>query len=340
VSAPDGPIAPMAVKIIAETCGVYEAAVRAAVADEVRRLTGGSESRPPEDLQASEWTAFVTPQPEGDDRDRFVTKHVDLSSASGDGPVSAAVNLLMHQLGDVVMAVRLREVRALTGFSRLEPAGPIVKPDLGRGLDWLPAIEVFGEGIFLSLKEDAVSAWESGGPNSRAGLLSRRRNASHAAFWLPEVSARFTLLHTLAHLLIRQFAFDSGYSSASLRERIYARAAASGAPEAGLLIYTAAGDAEGTLGGLVRLAEPLRLAPALLALLQRALWCANDPICRDSQGQGLDALNLAACHACVLISETSCVYRNALLDRLMVAGDPSTSFFDAPLRLALEASAG
>jgi hypothetical protein len=340
VSAPDGPIAPLAVKIIAETCGVYEADVRAAVADEVRRLTGGSEALVPEDLQASEWAAFVTPQPEGDDRDRFVTRHVDLSSSGHDGPGSAAVNLLLDQLGQVVMATRLREVRAMTGFSRLEPSGRIVKPDLGRGLDWLPGIEVFGEGIFLSLREDRVTAWETREAKTRAELLSSRRGASHAAFWLPEVSARFTLLHTIAHLLIRQFAFDSGYSSASLRERIYARTAASGSAEAGLLIYTAAGDAEGTLGGLVRLAEPPRLAPALLAMLQRALWCANDPICRDSRGQGLDALNLAACHACVLISETSCVYRNALLDRLMVVGDPATSFFEAPLRLALEASAG
>jgi hypothetical protein len=340
MSAPDGPVAPIAVKVIAEECGVYEADVRTAVTAEVRRQAGEAHIISPEDLQAAEWAAFVTPQPEGDDRDRFVTKHVDLSAIENGRRASPALNLLVDQLDSVVMAVRLREVRALTGFSRLEPGAPVVKPDLGHGADWLPAIEVFGEGIFLSLNEDAVVAWEESPAPSRANVLGQRRDTSQMAFWLPNVSARFVLLHTLAHLLIRQLGFDSGYASASLRERIYARTPSSGAPEAGILIYTAAGDAEGTLGGLARQAEPRRLAPSLLALLQRALWCANDPICRDSQGQGMDSLNLAACHACVLISETSCVYRNVLLDRMLVVGDQELSFFDAPLRLALEATAG
>lgn len=337
LSAPDGPFAGPMIKAIAEECRVYEADVRAAVAQDLRRQSGDGGTLPPEDLQSAEWTAFVTPQPEVDDRDRFVTKHVSLTADGGQEGM-AAVRVLLAQLDKVVMAVRLREVRALTGFSRLEPGGPVVKPDLGRGLDWLPAIEVFGEGIFLSLSDDAVEAWEAGPARGRATLLGQRRDASHLSFWLPEVHPRFLLLHTLSHLLIRQLAFDSGYSSASLRERIYSRTTTGGASQAGLLIYTAAGDAEGTLGGLVRQAEPRRLAPSLLSLLQRALWCGNDPICRESHGQGIDSLNLAACHACVLISETSCVYRNVLLDRLMVVGEPGgLSFLDAPLRLALEA---
>jgi hypothetical protein len=337
MSAPDGPLAPPLIKAIAEECGVYESDVRAAVATEVRRQTGEGDVLPPDDLQAAEWLAFITPQPEGDDRDRFVTKHVDLGADGYQAP--PAVESLIAQLDKVVMAVRLREVRALKGFSRLEPGAPIVLPDLGRGLNWLPAIEVFGEGIFLSLSEELVTTWEGGPAQSRLERLGLRRDVSRMAFWLPEVSPRFVLLHTLAHLLIRQLAFESGYSSASLRERIYSRSSTTSGPEAGVLIYTAAGDAEGTLGGLVRQAEPRRLAPSLLALLQRALWCGNDPICRDSGGQGIDSLNLAACHACVLISETSCVYRNALLDRMLVVGEPKVSFFDAPLRLALEASA-
>ena len=339
MTAPDGPLAAQMIHVIAEECGVYETDVRAAVLTEVRRQTGEPGTEPPEDLQAAEWVAFRTPQPAGDDRDRFVTRHVSLPAEENQDQAATAVQILLRQLDKVVMAVRLREVRALTGFSRLEPGAPVVTPDLGRGLDWLPAIEVFGEGIFLSLKEDAIATWEMGPARARAQLLAERRDASHMSFWLPEVAPRFLLLHTMAHLLIRQLAFDSGYSSASLRERIYSRLPSSGAPEAGILIYTAAGDAEGTLGGLVRQAEPRRLAPSLLALLQRALWCGNDPICRDSNGQGIDSLNLAACHACVLISETSCVYRNALLDRLLVVGEPGgLSFFDAPLRLALEAS--
>jgi len=105
-----------------------------------------------------------------------------------------------------------------------------------------------------------------------------------------------------------------------------------------VLIYTAAGDAEGTLGGLARLGEPERLAPSLLAMLQRGLWCSNDPICRDSPGQGVGALNRGACHACALISETSCVHSNVLLDRSLLVGDPQpgVSFFETEVRMALD----
>ena len=107
--------------------------------------------------------------------------------------------------------------------------------------------------------------------------------------------------------------------------------------ETGVLIYTAAGDQEGTLGGLVRQGEPDRLAGSLLALLERATWCGTDPICRESSGQGLHGLNLAACHACTLVAETSCVHSNALLDRTLVAGSPTegVSFFAEPLQHAL-----
>jgi hypothetical protein len=127
-------------------------------------------------------------------------------------------------------------------------------------------------------------------------------------------------LHTLAHLLIRRLAFECGYASASLKERIYVAEAEAPVPQAGILIYTSAGDVEGTLGGLVRQGEPPRLANTILSALQDGAWCSSDPICRASRGQGFDSLNLAACHACSLISETSCDHANALLDRVLVLG--------------------
>ncbi|MFD0740775.1 Zn-binding domain-containing protein [Phytohabitans flavus] len=130
------------------------------------------------------------------------------------------------------------------------------------------------------------------------------------------------LLHTLAHLLIRRLAFSCGYSAASLRERVYS--AVGPDPEAGFLIYTAAGDAEGTLGGLVRQGEPPRLAQTLLSALEEASWCSADPVCRESRGQGLGSLNLAGCHGCCLVAETSCERSNVLLDRVLVVGDDTT----------------
>ena len=101
---------------------------------------------------------------------------------------------------------------------------------------------------------------------------------------------------------------------------------------AGILIYTSAGDAEGTLGGLVREAQLDRMLPTLVKALQTAEWCSSDPLCRESGGQGIGGLNLAACHACALVPETSCVLSNRLLDRTLLLGSPAaptTGFFSS-----------
>jgi hypothetical protein len=93
---------------------------------------------------------------------------------------------------------------------------------------------------------------------------------------------------------------------------------------AGLLIYTAAGDSEGTLGGLVRLARPEMFEPLLKKALGRMAWCSADPICAEEHGGGKGArgLNLAACHACIMLPETSCETINNGLDRAMLVGTP------------------
>lgn len=344
LSAPTGPVVPGLISGIAQTLGLDEAQVQAVVRGEIEgTVPAAPDEDESDDLLVGEFLAFVTPQDETDTRNTFVTRQVTLSGASMEERQRVGTESLVRMFERVVIATKLREVRALVGFSRLDPAATVVAPDLGKGLDWLPALEVFGEGIFIALVEEAVEQWEVGPATSRIDVLSKRRAGSRFSYWLPPANPRFILVHTMAHLLIRQMAFDSGYSSASLRERIYAAPPTESGPgHAGVLIYTAAGDAEGTLGGLARLGEPERLAPSMLAMLQRSLWCSNDPICRDSPGQGVGALNRAACHACSLISETSCVYSNALLDRALVVGspEPGVSFFDAELRLALSRVAG
>ena len=143
-----------------------------------------------------------------------------------------------------------------------------------------------------------------------------------------------TVKHTFAHLLINQLAFECGYAAASLRERLYI----SDEPEqrmSGVLIYTASGDAQGSLGGLVRMGEPSRIEPVIRAMLGKASWCGNDPICMeqghpDMGGQGPDTANLAACYACALVPETSCEEFNRLLDRALLIGtpeDPALGYF-------------
>ena len=137
--------------------------------------------------------------------------------------------------------------------------------------------------------------------------------------------------HTLAHLLMRRLTFECGYGSSSLRERLYV----SDAPEAlmaGILIYTASGDSEGSMGGLVRMGEPANFARVLAMAVEDARWCSSDPVCTEAGvmgGQGSDGLNIAACHCCALMPETSCEQFNRFLDRHMVkeffaeANDPN-----------------
>lgn len=289
-------------------------------------LTNDDEEKPDGDHVGREWIALTTPQPiEMDPRASFITRQSALAPDS-----HAEASTIQSALERVTLVTRLKEIRALRSFCRLDPGNRQLRPDLSSFDDearirWVPAIEVYGEGIFLSFQEAVVRPWE-GMPavikrvkklqqNLAGSVLGRsivKQRLGHDT-----ISARFILLHTLAHLLIRELCFECGYSSASLRERIYSRVSPEGA-QAGFLIYTAAGDAEGTLGGLVRQGQPPRLLRALMKAIEGARWCSADPICRESDGQGYDDTNLAACHACCLLPETSCVTGNMLLDRSLV----------------------
>ena len=129
--------------------------------------------------------------------------------------------------------------------------------------------------------------------------------------------ARFLLIHTLSHMLMRQVALECGYSSASLRERIYLGTPFS--PMAGLLLSTAASDSEGTLGGLVALGERRHLERILRQALDDASHCSSDPLCAEHIPEFPSAvLHNAACHACLFASETSCESGNRWLDRAVL----------------------
>jgi hypothetical protein len=235
---------------------------------------------------------------------------------------------------------KLRETRVFRGFTR------IVTPDdesapaavtLHRGdLRWLPAIVVRGEGVFMEINQDRLREWAAQPPvRDRIARLAAALNASRRGRGLPSrhVAPEFVLLHSIAHGLIVQLSVDCGYGSASLRERIYWGERASGGIMAGLLIYTAAGDSDGTLGGLVRQGEPDRFSITVDRALDRLSWCSSDPVCIESTGQGNENANLAACHGCLLVPETSCEHGNRFLDRGLIVGTlapPQIGFSDNP----------
>lgn len=335
--APKGPAAPILIDVIAEQLGCSADDVRAALAEELGDT--GPANIDDEDMLTGEWHALTDARQEYDPRSNFVKERVTLLKSGKD--ISPATRLLDGLIADVVLATRLREVRALTSFTRLEPSGRAVPVDMGRRIGWLPAIEVFGEGVFVSFGEKSLAKWEQ--QASEVGdLLESRRKDALIGHRLPEVTSRYVLLHTFAHLLIRQLVFECGYSAASLRERVYSRTPTQGQPQAGVLIYTAAGDAEGTLGGLVRQGRPPRLAATILRALERGAWCSSDPLCLENPGQGFGSLNLAACHACSLLPETSCETGNRLLDRSLVIGNPEkgiAGYFEAVLGRAVRQSA-
>ncbi len=143
--------------------------------------------------------------------------------------------------------------------------------------------------------------------------------------WLP--SARFLLIHTLAHAFMRQLTLDCGYSTAALRERLYVEKGEKGM--AGLLVYTATTDADGTFGGLQRQGLPDRMRRTLPAAVQSMEWCSSDPLCISGRMAPPEAASGAACHACVLAPETACEHFNRLLDRALLVGlpdDPDIGF--------------
>lgn len=332
-TAPDAdPAVLTAARMIGDALRCSEADVLAVVRSELNPPPA-AQPKGLDGLLREEWEAFVNAGIPDDRRAAFVAEKADYTSIVANTHNEHPFRALASCLDLVVLAKRLREVRALQGFERQEPGSTLVRPDLDRSLGWLPGIEVFGEGIFLSLNEEQLSDWEARNSASikhRLGAMEDRRRHSSLAF-LPAFSPRFVVLHTLAHILIRQLSFECGYASSSLRERIFA-ATSSGAvgAMAGILIYTAEGDSEGSLGGLVREGQPERLFPTLLTAMQNARWCAADPICRELAAQGLQGLNRAACHACVLVSETSCIGSNVMLDRAVLVGDGSgmPGYFD------------
>ena len=230
----------------------------------------------------------------------------------------------------------LKETRVLAGFTRgtghfqtdlvfrrnllwREPPRP--------EQSWLPAIEVYGEGLYLELNERLLKDWEqSEQVKIRVSALERQQQAVYARTGRAGqmVTPRLLLIHTLAHLLINRLTFECGYPAASLRERLYV-STAPGREMAGMLLYTSSGDSAGTLGGLVRMGEVERFVPLLESAIREALWCSNDPVCMElgeMGGQGQNSLNLAACHSCALLPETSCEQFNSLLDRAVVIGTP------------------
>ncbi|MDW8265062.1 MAG: DUF1998 domain-containing protein [Gemmataceae bacterium] len=308
-----------AVKTLRKTGGLpgierYSAsAIWAAI--EAYRHSGGQDTVVEDDIKGPEWDVLTADDPPAD-YPHFMSKKVDAPAG------------FERYIRRVLLLERLREVNALLGFTRVEAPEessdpgdrPCIAP-LARGRsEWVLATQVYGEGIFIQFDEEKLRTWEARADVQevdRMLMTGHRgwRNARHLDPNKGYPGIRYTMLHTLSHLLIRELALECGYNAASIRERIYADAENG---RAGILIYTAAADSDGTLGGLVDLGKPENLGRLLRQALNRAKVCSSDPLCSEHDPGKDRSLHAAACHACSMVPETSCERSNRYLDRSLL----------------------
>lgn len=297
-----------------------------------RGLVNGSE----QDLLYPEWEAIHAGGDANSEFD-FETEEQEVPDRYSD------------KISRLIMIKRLTEIRVLDGFSRIEPLPDMTsigqadeevkesfKASLSeRKLSWRPGLVTRGEGVFISLSEERINKWERSVESAAIPMKQefikycqdRKIPGEHEKLF---PGTRYVLLHTLAHALMRQLCLGSGYSSSSLRERIYSRSI-SGQQMAGILIYTATPDSEGSLGGLVELGRTDKFEEVLFHALEDARFCSGDPLCSEHKPDAIGELNGAACHACQLVAETSCENSNLFLDRAFLIptiSEQDLAYFD------------
>jgi hypothetical protein len=232
-----------------------------------------------------------------------------------------------HKLRVVPIEI-LHAVMVQKGYRRLDP-DPAQSTLVDAGFKdesdqvWYPGVELFGEGLFMILDEtdttfiqggNAATKWHSlfENPSSNGYADSCFRFVGHPL----ELHPVFVWWHTLAHLMIRAIAVDSGYSGAAIRERVYVEANEDRA-KGGIILYAVQQGADGTLGGMISLAPRFdRILQQVDATRSR---CSNDPLCFEQEIRA-GSYSGSSCYACLLLSETSCEHRNMWLDRKMLLG--------------------
>ena len=315
-------------------CNTYEISnqdLKNILEDAINEKKSYNEVEEDSSLKEGEYKTFIKRDIEFEPDDNLIFKnmHEEISTfhkETDDKKLNKIINIADEIISDVIKVDKLRIVTVFKGFFRQrlpkldifendglehdlnEDTLKPVSADRGTGRPWLPAIENYGEGIFLKFDENYIQTFISSNEN-----ISKRADI----IGLPP---KYLLIHTFSHALIRQLAFECGYPAASIAERIYCdNGNDEGVKMSGVLIYTY-GDSHGSLGGLARQARPERFFSLIYNAINSISWCSNDPLCIESEGQGLMSSNLAACHSCILLPETSCEIYNRFLDRGLLIG--------------------
>ena len=200
-----------------------------------------------------------------------------------------------------------------------------------RQVPYLPCKQISGEGIFINFNYEKIENWilNNKGFLERSAQLKNNSKNDYMKHLELNFHPGFILIHTFSHLLMLQLSLECGYSITDLKERLYFSL---DNKMAGVLIYTASSDSQGSLGGLVRMIEPKYFENTLENLKINSYSCSNDPICIESSGQGHAGLSLSGCHACSMIPDLACGIfpTNVFLDRATLIGDSKNlnGYFD------------
>jgi hypothetical protein len=185
----------------------------------------------------------------------------------------------------------------------------------------LPAVQNYGEGIFIQFSEESLKSLTND-PRIET-ILARNLDKQDQGYgtWemLKRCGQKYFIVHSFSHLIMRQLEFACGYPTASLKERLYISSEEKDFM-AGILIYTTDGS-EGSMGGLVSQASEHNIEKLIKNALLRGVDCSSDPLCWESEGQGLFGFNLAACFSCSLTAETACEAMNLGLDRRVLVDE-------------------
>ena len=272
-------------------------------------------------------------------QDDFSSEEIDSVSKDFEKKMIVVPESLDQYIEKIAKITKLKEVKALMGFKRLNEPSNSSNPGKGRFApvskslknNWLPAIEIFGEGIFFSIKTETLERWEAD-PNlkKRAKVINdehKRNSIENLPPYLrdnfeldPIVSPRFLLLHSLSHAIMNQLALDCGYSVSSLKERLYISEKDS-SNMAGILIYTSSSDSEGTLGSLSEKAEIDDFEHVFKEAIFSQKTCSDDPNCIDQISSLTEPFNHSACHSCLVLPENCCIHFNKFLDRALQVGN-------------------
>lgn len=265
-----------------------------------------------ESIRKQEWNTLI----QGEMDDQFKTGYI---------AKSVPIHKEMKKYFTAIHKIEsLPEIQVLRGFTRIkyidrfelsenEHLVPIMRNE---NTNWLPGIRNLGEGIFFQFDDHYLMDWEINcKPDEITEEIIKHYNhqRDQLGYSILPIKSKNILLHTFSHAMIKELAAYSGYATTALKERIYCSE-----DMQGVLIYTASGDSEGSLGGLIEQADPDKLYPIFIRAIERMMYCSSDPNCSNGELKYRTTANGAACHSCSFVSETSCEWGNQLLDRRLL----------------------